>query len=126
MTTIQEYYELMENQEKKINSLRRKIYDKTTSTLERRELFKKNKIKCSNCKKTGGIIFDSSGEFLLASCGAEDKCGLSIKIPRTHSKYIPHIDLINIINNIKEKIITIKTKHLFGLLSENNTLEEIE
>ena len=126
MTTIQEYYKLKESQEKKFRKIKNSIFSKTNSKLERKELLKTKNLKCINCKKIGGLKFFSTYDTLVAKCNAETDCGYKIEIKKSHSKYIPSLNLNERINHFKSLLIEIKTKNLFNYLNDEKTLEEME
>lgn len=126
MTTINEYYKLKESQEKKFIKIKNSIFSKTISPFERRELLKTKNVKCINCKKIGGLRFFSTYDKLTAVCNAVTDCGYKIEINKSHSKYIPSLNLNDRINHFKSLLIELKTKNLFGYLRDDKTLEEME
>ena len=126
MTTIHEYYKMKEIQEKKFRTIRNTIFALTPSMKERRELLKKKNVKCVKCKKIGGQRFFSTYDTLNAECNAIKKCDFNIKLKKTHTKYISDLHLHDKINTYKEKLIEIKTKNLFRLATDDETITEME
>lgn len=126
MTTIQEYYKLKENQEKKMKSIKNTIFSLTPSHKERRTLLKKKYIKCPNCKKIGGLRFYSDYDTLYTECNATDNCDYKIEITKSHSKPISELYLPQRINNIKEILIELKTKNLFRFMKDDETIKQLE
>lgn len=125
MTTIQEYYKLKEIHEKKKKSIVNSVKSQNITLKEKKDLIKK-KYKCHNCKKPGGIKFYSTYDKLLAECNAETKCEFKINIEKSHSKYIPHLNLYERINHLKELLIEIKTQNLFRYLNDEDTVSSME
>lgn len=125
MTTIQEYYKLKELHEKKKKSIVNNVKTQNITLKEKRDLIKK-KYKCHNCKKSGGLNFYSTYDKLIAECNAETKCDFKIEIEKSHSKYIPDLNLYNRINDLKEKLIELKTQNLFRYLNDEDAISLME
>ena len=121
-----EYFKLKND----YNVLKQKLINKLSKTQisnsEKNKLFN-NEIKCIRCKRNGGTIFENKDNHLLARCGNIDSpCKLNIDLKRAHynSLNLKLPVLINEINEIKNKIIEIKLKFMYGYQNEDTTILE--
>jgi len=123
--TIDEYYKLKGDYYSKYNKAKKSIFKKTQSTTARREKVKKIQMKCVNCKKNVGTIFESKDRILTAKCGdRSNPCDLDIQIRVGRYDTIDNIDY-NINSDLelaKLKIIEIKLLLLFNLGDDDEVL----
>ena len=123
--TTKQYYKLKEKYYDNIQKKRSNIKkDNTLTTSEKRKRIKELKIKCVNCSKEGGTIFDETNGMLKARCNASDPCDLNMNIKRVF--YNNARDLSKSyhkqIESLKMRIIITKLDYLFGI---NNSKEDI-
>jgi len=119
------YYELkqkyQEDMEKKKNKIKK---TEGLSVIEKQSKYKKIIMRCVQCDKSGGTIFDERNGILKAVCGSKTPCDLNINIKRKLYDNMRHVEQKNIkrIEGLKLNIIKTKLDYLFGL---NTSKEEI-
>ena len=121
-----EYFKLKND----YNILKQKLINKLSKTQlsnnEKSKLFNQE-IKCVRCKHKGGTIFENKDNHLLARCGNIDSpCKLNIDLQRaTYKSIIEKIpSLLKNINDVKNNIIQIKLKFMYGYENEETTISE--
>ena len=123
------FWELKEKYDKKrrrtIKNLKKKHPKNIPVIKEELEKFDSNR-KCVNCNKVGGTIFEITEKHLKCICNSSKKCQLNINIKKPN-----HINLkdsikeeVDIINDIKQQIMTYKLDLLFQTQSEDIVLRE--
>jgi ribosomal protein S27E len=123
---LNEYYKLKNEYETRIQTQKNGILKDSTLTMKRKqEKYRKMKVKCINCGRNVGTIFENNSNILTAICGdILAPCKLDIKINR--GKFVHLEDLMYIaqesVDNLKEEIIETKLDLLFGYETETNTL----
>lgn len=127
---MNQYYKLKKTYETKVDQLKKNIIKNDTLTMrEKKEQFKKQKIKCINCQRNVGTIFSSTNNNLQAICGDEkNPCNLMIKLNR--GKFINLFEIVNIfeqgVEEIKEDIIKLKLNLLFNYEEEFNVVKKFK
>jgi hypothetical protein len=125
---LEEYYKLKNNYEIKLREKKNAILNNDSlNKREKQEKYSKLKMKCINCNKTGGTIFENNQGTLSAICGDKtNPCNLNIKIFR--GKFVNVESLMDIfqegVDEIKENIIKVKLNLLFGYENENITIQK--
>ena len=125
---LNEYYKLKQEYSKKLQTQQNSIMkDNTLNMKQKRDKYRKIKMKCINCARNVGTIFNNDNGILTAVCGDKaNRCPLNIKINR--GKFINLEDLIGVfqsgVDEIKEEIIKIKMDLLFGYEQESVTLSK--
>ena len=86
--------------------------------------FKKIIMRCVQCDKPGGTIFDERNGLLKAVCGSKTPCDLNINIKRKLYDNVREVEQKNLKKSegLKMRIIMTKLDYLFGL---NSSKEEI-
>jgi hypothetical protein len=119
------YYQLKQKYQENIDKKKSTI-KKTEglSIMEKRAKFKKIIMRCAQCDKPGGTIFDERNGTLKAVCGSKTPCDLNINIKRQLYDNMREVEQKNIKkgDNLKMRIIMAKLDYLFGL---NQSKEEI-
>jgi hypothetical protein len=127
MNTL-EYYELKQKYEDNLMERKKKIKKKKDLTIkEKRVNIKKILLKCVNCGKTGGTIFEEKNGMLKAVCASNTPCNLNINIKRKLYDNIPELEKKNdkLIEILKMRIIITKLDYLFGLnTSKDETVDK--
>jgi hypothetical protein len=119
------YYELKQKYQEDMNKKKDKIKkNKGLSVIEKQAKFKKISMKCVQCDKPGGTIFDERNGMLKAVCGAKTPCDLNINIKRKLYDNMREVEQKNLKKSegLKMRIIMTKLDYLFGL---NSSKEEI-
>ena len=127
--TIDEYYRLKGRYYTKYNNSKHKILTSDDSTTVKRTKIKKIQMKCINCKRNVGTIFQRKKRELIAKCGDKTKpCNLDIQIKLGRYDTINSLD--NVIHNdlevAKLKIIEIKLLLLFNLGEDEELMPHFE
>lgn len=131
---ISEYYEVLtkyyvykNKYGEKIKNIKKNINKMNLDKEDRRTIFlkKKSEIKCLNCNKVGGMIFEDKNRILKLSCGAAQSCNLNIEIQKNRSIYLPDKlnELIKTSNKYKNQIVKIKLNLLFELEDEDVSIK---
>lgn len=119
------YYELKQKYQEDVNKKKDKIKKtKGLSVIEKKAKFKKLIMKCVQCDKPGGTIFDERNGILKAVCGSKTPCDLNINIKRRLYDNMREVEQKNLKKSegLKMRIIMTKLDYLFGL---NSSKEEI-
>jgi len=97
---------------------------KGLSVIEKQAKFKKIIMRCVQCDKPGGTIFDERNGLLKAVCGNKTPCDLNINIKRKLYDNVREVEQKNLKKSegLKMRIIMTKLDYLFGL---NSSKEEI-
>ena len=129
MQALRQYYKLKQTYEKYYREKKRKIKNRDISLQEKKNLLRKFKMPCINCRKKGGTIFTNDNGILKAICGvAQSPCSLDIEIKKADWRYLPTVieEAKRIVHKIKKQIIETKLNFLFGLESEDITIKAFE
>ena len=129
MQALRQYYKLKQTYEKYYREKKRKIKNRDISLQEKKNLLRKFKMPCINCRKKGGTIFTNDNGILKAICGvAQSPCSLDIEIKKADWRYLPTVieNVKGIAHKIKKQIIETKLNFLFGLESEDITIKAFE
>ena len=88
---LTKYYVYKSKYDEKIKNIKKNINKMKLEKEDRRTLFlkKKSEIKCLNCNKVGGMIFEDKNRTLKLTCGAAQPCNLNIEIQKNRSVYLP-------------------------------------
>tara|TARA_R110002012_G_C11542406_1_gene601574 strand:+ start:62 stop:1045 length:984 start_codon:yes stop_codon:yes gene_type:complete len=125
---LEEYYKLKNNYETQLQEKKNAILNNDSlNKREKQEKYSKLKIKCINCNKKEGTIFENNQGTLSAICGDKtNPCNLNIKIFR--GKFVNIESVINMfqedVDETKENIIKVKLNLLFGYENENTTVKK--
>lgn len=131
---ISEYYSVLtkycvykNKYEEKIKNIKKNINKMNLEKEDRRAIFlkKKSEIKCLNCNKVGGMIFEDKNRILKLTCGAAQPCNLNIEMQKNRSVYLPDkLDELHKLANVhKNKIVKIKLDMLFELEDEDVSIK---
>ena len=125
---LENYYTLKQEYDRNYKEKMRAIKKKDISLKEKKELLRKIKLPCIHCKKMVGTIFTNKGGVLKAFCGGTPPCSLNIEIKKADTRFLPAVisNVQKIIQTIKQEIIETKLDFLFGLETENNTVQLFE
>ena len=121
------YYNLKEKYDKQKDKFVSKlIKDETLTVKEKRKLFKQKKFKCLNCKREVNMVFLDTANKLKVICGdTNEPCKLNLTIEK--GKYIQKDDYLyeleEMLQELKEKIISSKLDLLFNYENEESVLE---
>ena len=124
------YYNLKEQYDKERNKFIFKLTkDETSSKKEKRKLFKQRKLKCLNCKRNVNMVFLNTHDELKVICGdTNEPCKLNLTIEK--GKHIQKDDYLyeleDMLQELKEKIISSKFDLLFNYENEDSVLEIFE
>lgn len=124
---LNEFYKLKYEYDKKVHSHRNNIIkDNMLNMKQKQDKYRKMKVKCINCGRNVGTIFEHKDGILTSICGDKiAQCNLNIRINR--GKYVSLEMLLDVfqtgVDEVKEKIITTKLDLLFGYEQESNTLK---
>jgi hypothetical protein len=119
------YYELKQKYQEDMDKKKDKIKKtKGLSVIEKQAKFKKIIMRCVQCDKPGGTIFDERNGILKAVCGNKTPCDLNINIKRKLYDNVREVEQKNLKKSegLKMRIIMTKLDYLFGL---NSSKEEI-
>lgn len=125
---LNEYYKLKNEYETKKQVVKNNILKDDTLTMkQKQEKFGKYKLRCVNCNRNVGSIFENNDGILTAICGDKVKpCPLDIKINR--GKFLLLEELLDAfqdgVEETKENIIKIKLDLLFNYKKETDVLNE--
>jgi hypothetical protein len=125
---LEKYYKLKEKYEKTVDSVKIHVnlLNPLLSRKKKQEMIAE-KIKCINCKESGGTVFLNNNNILLAVCGnSENPCRLHIEIKKGVYRNLREIEELYArnIDALQTKIIKIKLNLLFGYVPEDETLTE--
>lgn len=124
---LTKYYVYKSKYDEKIKNIKKNINKMKLEKEDRRTLFlkKKSEIKCLNCNKVGGMIFEDKNRTLKLTCGAAQPCNLNIEIQKNRSVYLPDKleELIKLSNKYKNQIVKIKLNLLFELEDEDVSIK---
>jgi len=133
---INNYYVLKTKYETGIKNIKKKIGEnESKSVREKREEFRKQKIKCVNCRRPVGSIFqtkfnaDSNSRSLIAKCGdVLQPCGLNIHINVGYSEMLPELitEHEELLSKLKNNIIKEKNNTLFGYTTKGEAISHFE
>ena len=133
---INKYYVLKTKYETGIKNIKKRIGDnESKSVREKREEFRKQKIKCVNCRRPVGSIFqtkfnaDSNSRSLIAKCGdVLQPCGLNININVGYSEMLPELitEHEQLLSKLKNDIIKEKNNTLFGYTTKGEAISHFE
>ena len=125
---LENYYKLKQLYDRNYKKKLRAIKKKDISLKEKKELLRKIKLPCIHCKKRVGTIFTNKGGILKMFCGGTPACSLNIEIKKADTRFLPAViaNVQKIIQKIKQEIIETKLDFLFGLETENNTVQLFE
>ena len=126
---LEYYYDLKNKYNKYLRKIKNRIKRLDISTKEKKEMYKRQKIKCIHCKKEGGTIFTEKGRLLKATCGhSKKKCTLNIEIKKSEWVHIPSTleKAKKNLEIIKQLIIKTKLAFLFDLENEAQTVQKFE
>lgn len=127
--TIDEYYRLKDSYYTKYNNSKHKILSSDDSLSTKRKKIKRIQMKCVNCKRNVGTVFQRVERMLIAKCGDKiNPCDLGIQIKLGVYETINNLD--NMIHNdlevAKSKFIEIKLLLLFNLGEEDELMPRFE
>ena len=133
---INKYYALKTKYEIGIKNIKKRIIDREfKSAREKREEFRKQKIKCVNCRRPVGSIFqtkfnaDTNSRSLIAKCGdVLQPCGLNININLGYSEMLPELitEHEQLLSKLKNDIIKEKNNTLFGYTTKGEAISHFE
>tara|TARA_B110000046_G_scaffold139137_2_gene145518 strand:+ start:21025 stop:21837 length:813 start_codon:yes stop_codon:yes gene_type:complete len=126
---ITEYYELKGQYYSKYKRLKLNILRDNINIEEKRKKTKRINMKCVNCQRMKGTLFERIDRELIATCGdISDPCNLDIRI--NVGNYETTNNLISIshdaLENEKIKIMQIKFLNLFNLGEEEELIEQFD
>ena len=126
---LHEYYRLKQEYEKKWNKIKRRIKNMNISKKEKRAQLKKQKVKCIQCRRSGGTLFTNKDGILKVICGNKEKpCKLHIELKRGDWGLLPSKiqEAQNNLEHMKKLIIETKLELLFGLEEEDRVVSRFE
>jgi hypothetical protein len=127
---MESYYKIKQKYDKKKSAAIKKIYNNDDFTLEeKRDLAKKYKQGCVECKRKVGTIFYIQDNMLKAKCGNVKKpCKLNLSVEKTKTTQIQELisTIEKNISSTREDIIKTKLNFLFKYANEDETLERFE
>lgn len=126
---ITEYYELKGQYYSKYNEKKRNILMDDKSLAIKREETKRIKMKCVNCKRMKGTIFERVDKELIAVCGdLNDPCNLDIriKVGQFGTTNDLESEVYSGLEDAKFKIMQIKFLLLFNLGEEDELITEFD
>ena len=128
-TALEDYYKLKSQYEGKYERQKAGILSSDMSNSDKRKKVALLKRKCIKCDRPVGTVFQRQGRILTAACGETTMpCSLDIKIDRGEYVFGPTLvdRLIQDVEQQKKTIIEIKLNLLFGIETEETTLEMFE
>ena len=127
-TNLDKFFKLKKKYNDKIDREKQKLISNSVlSRKEKRLKFNELALKCINCKEPGGTIFEIKKDYFHIACGnVSNPCSLNMKFKRLTSELLDEkiLKYINIISDLKEKIIKIKLEYLLGFISEEESIIE--
>ena len=127
---LDSYFALKTKYEDKILKKKLSIYnDPNLSKNERNKSLKNMQIKCIQCNKNGGTIFNLEDRIYSAFCGnRSDPCKLNISLKLGQTFYVPTIykQIKHDIDTLESNIIELKIKFLFGFKNEDDMMLEFQ
>ena len=127
--TLNDYYQLKQEYEKRWNKIKRRIKNMNISNKEKRARLKRKKVKCIHCKQPGGTLFTNKDGILKAVCGNTEKaCKLHIELKKGDWSLVPSKieEAEQVLERLKKRIIATKLELLFGLEEESNVIKRFE
>ena len=126
---MNKYYILKKKYEETVTNEKKKLLkNDSLSTADKRARFKEMAFKCIKCKQKGGTIFTNADNILKAVCGSSKPCDLNIEINK--GRIFPLRELLdtetNIIDGLKEDIISVKLKFLFKIIDQSEALSAFD
>jgi len=126
---VDNYYKLKGAYDEKYNNAKHEISKSDASKEEKRRKIKMIKRACVRCQKGSGSIFTNKNRVLKAICGSKTgPCDLNIEIKT--SKYMLLNKALELttrdIEDNKADIIDMKLELLFGLITEEEIVNEFE
>ena len=125
-TNLEKFFKLKKKYYDKIDREKQKIISNNDLTRKEKRLkFNQVALKCINCKNIGGTIFETKKDYFRVVCGnTENPCSLNINFKRLTSQLVDEnlIKYIEIISDLKEKIIKIKLDYLLGFITEEESI----
>ena len=87
------YFRLKQKYEKKLDDEKQSIIKNSDLTpREKRQKYQQNRVRCVNCRQTGGTIFSQKRNVYSAVCGNTTKpCNLKINIVRQERQLLPEL-----------------------------------
>jgi len=118
------YYELKQKYQEKLNKRKNIIKKNKDLSLKEKRIKMKKPVKCVNCEKPGGTIFEERNGTLKAVCGSKTPCNLNINIKRKVYDNMRELDQKNsrTAESLKMRIIMTKLDYLFGLISSKEEI----
>ena len=101
------------------------ISNKELSRKEKRLKFNETTVKCINCGRRGGTVFETKQDQFRVICGNTDSpCSLNINFQRQKRDLVDKkvVEYIDILSSLKEQIIRIKLEYLMGFISEEDSI----
>ena len=123
---LEKFYKLKNKYNEKINREKQRLLSNPDlSRKERRTRFNQKVNVCINCKNKGGTIFETNKDYYRITCGNTEKpCSINLYFKRIHKDVVNNILLqqIDILKQLKEKIIKIKLDYMLGFLTEEDSI----
>lgn len=101
------------------------LSNKELSRKEKRLKFNETAVKCINCGRRGGTVFEIKQDQFRVICGNTDSpCSLNINFQRQKRDLVDKkvVEYINILSSLKEQIIRIKLEYLMGFISKEDSI----
>ena len=123
--SLNSYFKIKAKYEKELNTLKRKVYKKSSTKKMGRNAVLQVKPNCIKCQRPVGTIFDTKDHKYKAFCGdTRNPCTLDIQI--YNSFLVTYQDFMHeyqeVIESSKEKIICDKLDTLFGYITEEDSI----
>lgn len=123
---LEQFYKLKNKYNEKINREKQKLLQNPDLSRKERKLkFNQSVHLCINCKNKGGTIFETNRDFYKVTCGNVEKpCSINIYFKRIHKDLLDNllVKQMDILANLKEKIIKIKLDYILGFLNEEDSI----
>lgn len=134
---IEKYYELKMKYDKEKEKVINKIMSNDLSRKERKRAYSETMLKCINCNRKVGMVFEKTSNKLMARCGASSgnyknkkgetikECDLNISIVMPDYYDIDEIILEydNVLSKLKKDLKILKLKHLYHHVDDDESLE---
>ena len=125
---LDKFYKLKQKYNNKLLRDKQKLLsDDTLSRKEKRLKFNQIVQVCINCKNKGGTIFENNKDYFRVTCGnINSPCDININFKRQKIDMINYliIKYMELLSDLKEKIIKIKLNYILDFISEEESIIE--
>ena len=121
------YFRLKQKYEKKLDDEKQSIIkNRDLTPREKRQKYQQYRVRCVNCRQTGGTIFSQKGNVYSAVCGNTTKpCNLKINIVRQERQLLPELiqKYSQELEEIKKRIMKAKLDYIFEYDTEETSVQ---